>query len=160
VAGSVDTHAWRPLESARWRVAWHGRVPIIIVAGLGLAAIVALVLITVDIAFRTQEGLYTLNNFRVLYSEPFAYKSLLNTLGFATVAVLTALFFGVPMAWLAERTDLAGRGAIYPLMTVGILVPGFFTAMGWLFLFHPRIGVVNVWLTEILSIDRSRSLAA
>jgi iron(III) transport system permease protein len=155
VAGSVHTHVWRPLESARWRFAWRGRIPIIMLGGLALAAILVLLLITVDIAFRTQEGFYTLNNFRTLYSEPFAYKSLLNTLGFATVAVLTALFFGVPIAWLAERTDLAGRAAIHPLMTVGILVPGFFTAMGWLFLFHPRIGVVNVWLTEMLSIDGS-----
>ena len=28
-------------------------------------------------------------------------------------------------------------------MAVGALVPTFFTAMGWVFLLHPRIGVVN-----------------
>ena len=151
----VHVRTWGALKKERWRIAWRGRFPIILVSGLALAAIVVLLLTTVDISFRTQDGFYTLENFRALYSEPFAYKSLLNTLYFAAVTTLTALFFGVPMAWLAERTDLAGRGAIYPLMTVGILVPGFFTAMGWLFLFHPRIGMMNLWLMEILCIRQS-----
>ena len=31
-------------------------------------------------------------------------------------------------------------------MAVGLLIPGFAAAMGWLFLLHPRIGLVNSWL--------------
>jgi iron(III) transport system permease protein len=34
-------------------------------------------------------------------------------------------------------------------MTVGLLIPGFAVAMGWLFLLHPRIGVVNQFLQDI-----------
>ena len=42
-----------------------------------------------------------------------------------------------------ERTDLPGKELVFTLMAVGALVPTFFTAMGWVFLLHPRIGVVN-----------------
>lgn len=139
------------------RQVYLGRVTLLALGGLPLAVIVVLLLTTVDIAFRAVEGIptYTLQHFRDLYGDPFAYKTLLNTFGFALVTVVTALFFAVPLAWLAERTDLPGRGAIYPIMIVGILVPGFFIAMGWLFLFHPRIGMVNTWLVRLLPIDHS-----
>ena len=56
---------------------------------------------------------------------------------------MVALFFAIPIAWLVERTDLPGKELVFTLMAVGALVPTFFTAMGWVFLLHPRIGVVN-----------------
>ena len=34
-------------------------------------------------------------------------------------------------------------------MTVGLLIPGFAVAMGWLFLLHPRIGIVNQFLQDM-----------
>jgi iron(III) transport system permease protein len=33
-------------------------------------------------------------------------------------------------------------------MAIGLLLPGFGSAMGWLFLMHPRIGLVNVWIQQ------------
>src|SRR6202034_2215516 len=52
----------------------------------------------------------------------------------------------VPVAWLAERSDLPGKPLLFTLMAIGLLLPGFGSAMGWLVLMHPRIGLVNVWL--------------
>ena len=147
-------HVWETLRGASRRAFWTGPTPLVALGGLSLAAVVVLLLATLEVAFRVEEG-YTFKNFFDLYADPFSYKSLLNTLGFALVTVVTALFFAVPTAWLAERTDLPLRGAIYPLMTLGILIPGFFTAMGWLFLFHPRIGMVNNWLMKFLSLDHA-----
>jgi iron(III) transport system permease protein len=97
----------------------------------------------------------TARNFRDLYLSPFVFESFLNTLGFTGVTVLVALTLGVPCAWLAERTDLPGRGFIFPLITTTLLVPSFLTAMGWLFLFHRRIGVANKWLMQTLSLESS-----
>ncbi|MGZ0247413.1 MAG: ABC transporter permease, partial [Alphaproteobacteria bacterium] len=64
------------------------------------------------------------------------------------VTLVVALFFGLPTAWLAERTDLPGKSLLYTLMTIGLLMPGFAAAMGWLFLLHPRIGLINVWFID------------
>ena len=86
---------------------------------------------------------YTLNHYRNIFTDSFTFKTLLNTLGFASTTVVVSLFFAIPIAWLVERTDLPGKELVFTLMAVGALVPTFFTAMGWVFLLHPRIGVVN-----------------
>ena len=91
---------------------------------------------------------YTLNNYRNILTDPFTYKTMLNTMGFASTTVLVSLFFAIPIAWLVERTDLPGKESVFTLMAIGALVPTFFTAMGWVFLLHPRIGVVNKLLME------------
>ena len=98
---------------------------------------------------------YTLNNYRNILTDPFTYKTMLNTLGFASTTVLVSLFFAIPIAWLVERTDLPGKEWVFTLMAVGALVPTFFTAMGWVFLLHPRIGVVNKLLMEGLGLAES-----
>src|SRR5262245_31585625 len=98
---------------------------------------------------------YTLRHYRTLFAEASTYRTLLNTLGFASTTVLVALFFAVPTAWLAERTDLPGKNLVYALVTVGALVPTFFTSMGWVFLLHPRIGIINKWLMELFGLERA-----
>jgi iron(III) transport system permease protein len=40
-------------------------------------------------------------------------------------------------------------------MTISLLIPGYTSAMGWLFLLHPRIGVVNKLFTEFLGFGAS-----
>lgn len=149
---------------------WASRfVPRIDVADamIGLALIpalliVALVLGSVWISFRTDilSTTLTIAHYVELYSDPFAYRAFLNSLGFSLCTLIVAFFFGVPIAWLTERTDIKGRSAIYTFMTVGIFIPSFFSAMGWLFLLHPRIGMVNTWLREIFGIQVSLSIVS
>jgi iron(III) transport system permease protein len=93
---------------------------------------------------------YTAQNFRDVFADPRTYTVLLDTIDFALVALAVALAFGVPCAWLAERTDLPAKTFLFTLMAVGLLIPGFALAMGWLFLLHPRIGLLNQWLMSSL----------
>jgi iron(III) transport system permease protein len=94
----------------------------------------------------TPEARWTLQNYIKLYADPFIVTALSNTLAFALITVAVSLFFGVTIAWLVERTDLPGKSAIYTVISLSLLLPGFFLAMGWLFLLHPRIGMVNRWI--------------
>jgi len=87
--------------------------------------------------------IYTLRNFAEVFSDPRTFSVLLDTLGFSGVALVVALAFGIPAAWLAERTDFPAKTLLFTLMAVGLLIPGFAAAMGWLFLLHPRIGLLN-----------------
>lgn len=96
---------------------------------------------------------YSLVHYVKVFGDPFAYRVLLNTLGFALTTLLVSLSFGLPFAWLVERTNLPGKPLLYTFMTIGLLLPGFATAMGWLFLMHPRIGVVNSMLKSALGLD-------
>jgi iron(III) transport system permease protein len=97
-------------------------------------------------------GGYTLGNYADLFRDPIVARAAWNTLIFAILTVIVAGAFGLPLAWLAERTDLRGRSAIAIALTIGLLIPGFFTAMGWVFLLHPRIGFVNQWLRQGLGL--------
>jgi iron(III) transport system permease protein len=92
------------------------------------------------------EAVYSFTHYVEVFSDSFAYEVLLNTMGFSLITLLVALLFGLPAAWLVERTDLPGKSFLYTLMTLGLLMPGFAAAMGWLFLLHPRIGIVNGWV--------------
>ena len=92
---------------------------------------------------------YSFAHYIAVFGDPFIYRVLLNTLGVALTTLVVALAFGVPAAWLVERTDLRGKPVVLTLMTLGLLIPGFATAMGWLFLMHPRIGLFNALATDV-----------
>jgi iron(III) transport system permease protein len=98
-------------------------------------------------------GLYSLVNYATVLDDPRARPAIVNTFKFAFTALAVALACGLPTAWLAERSDFRGRNALFTLMTMGVLVPGFATSMGWLFLLHPRIGIVNAWLQLLFGPD-------
>jgi len=93
---------------------------------------------------------YTLQNFVDVFSDPRTFTVLRDTIGFALIALVVALAFGLPCAWLAERTDFPAKTFLFTLMAIGLLIPGFAAAMGWLFLLHPRIGLLNQVLMSTL----------
>jgi iron(III) transport system permease protein len=110
--------------------------------------VIVLPAIVLWLSFRELNPVEPVSNYSFLhyievFGDPFILRVLGNTLIVSVVALAVAFFFGLSMAWLLERTDLKGKPIIYTLMTLGLLMPGFAVAMGWLFLLHPRIGIVN-----------------
>jgi iron(III) transport system permease protein len=132
-------------------------------ASMGLLAFVPALMIIVLLvrvfwlSFETSilDSQLTLANYLALYSDRFAYGALINTLGFSVVTLIISFLFGVPIAWLTERTDINGRSIIYVMMTIGVFIPSFFTAMGWIFLFHPRIGALNNWIKTLFGLSEA-----
>lgn len=115
------------------------------------AVILGLIAIVIWLSFRDgapgdPSATWTLANYPEIFLDSFTYQVLLNTFGFAAVMLVVALALGVPMAWLAERTDLPGKKLLLTFMAIGLLIPSFASSMGWLLMLHPRIGLVNVWL--------------
>jgi iron(III) transport system permease protein len=136
-----------------------GRWLLVGVSTIALLPVVGLLLVIFWMGF-WQNGpgepvVYTLNHYRTILTDSFTFKTLFNTLGFATTTVVISLFFAIPIAWLVERTDLPGKELVFTLMAVGALVPTFFTAMGWVFLLHPRIGVVNRVFVDAFGLAQS-----
>ena len=52
-------------------------------------------------------------------------------------------------SWIVTRTDLAGKSVVFTLMSVALLIPGFIPAIGWVFLLHPTVGMVNAALQAL-----------
>jgi iron(III) transport system permease protein len=93
-------------------------------------------------------GGLSLDNFVSVFSDPQTYQVLLNSLQFSATALVVAFAFGLPIAWLVESTDLKGKNIVLVLVLITLLIPGFASAAGWLFLLHPRIGLANVALMQ------------
>ncbi|HXP92306.1 MAG TPA: iron ABC transporter permease [Candidatus Binatia bacterium] len=85
------------------------------------------------------------SNYVGAFTEPQTYRVLWNSIELAVIATALAFFFGLPIAWLVERTNLRGKATVVAVMLVSILVPGFASAMGWLFLLHPKIGLFHLF---------------
>jgi iron(III) transport system permease protein len=136
-----------------------GRTIVVAIAAASLSAIVLMLVIIVGMAFQNRQidgsESYSIQNFVDLYGDRFAWQTLSNTAVFALVAVIVSMAFATPIAWLTVRTDLPGRRWVFPLFTFTLLVPSFFTAMGWQLLFQNRIGLVNQWLMQVMHITTS-----
>ena len=130
---------------------------LLILAALPMVVIAVLVAALVWISFQTgiigtPNATYTLNNYAEILGEPFVLKVLWNTVVFTLATTITALVLGLPIAWLTERTTLPGKGLVYTIMTLGLLIPGIYTAMGWTFIAHVRIGFLNLWLMDLFGL--------
>src|SRR3990170_5966739 len=118
--------------------------PLVPIALAPMLVLVSFVFVVIWISFQagfigSPEVRYSLANYRIVFADALAYRAAFNTLAFALVTTFFAIAIGVPIAWLTERTTIQRKTLIYLIMTVGLLIPGLFVAMGWTFIAHPRI---------------------
>lgn len=141
-------------------VGWRLRAPPVLL-WLTLAPIVLIVVfVAVMIWVSFQRGVfgtaavtYTLENYQGILTDPFLYRVLWNTAIFTLSTTCVAVAMGLPIAWLAERSTIPGKTFIYAIMTLGLLIPGIYTAMGWTFIAHARIGFLNRWLVDLFGLE-------
>jgi len=135
--------------------------PILIsLAALPMAVILALVSVLILISFQTgilgtADASFTFHNYGELFSDPILIDALSNTIVFAITATLVSMGIGLPVAWVTERTTTRGKSAVYVIMTLGLLIPGIYTAMGWTFLAHQRIGFINRFLKSAFALSEA-----
>ena len=98
---------------------------------------------------------YTLANYAAIFGDPFTYRVIRNTFAFLAVTLIVSFPLGLPIAWLIERTDFPGKPVVFTLMTVALLIPGFAVALGWVFLLHPRIGLINLALMSLFELSQA-----
>lgn len=98
-------------------------------------------------------GVLTESNYVRLFGDRKLPAVLLRTLvqGAGSVAVMIA--FSVPIAWLIARTDLPWKKTLVTLLTAKLAIPGFITAMSYIWLFNPTSGMVNRLLGGIVTVN-------
>ena len=95
-----------------------------------------------------------LDNFRDLFADPLYRDSIARTVGF--VAAVTALAMGAALllAVLVETTT-SGRGWYRTMLIWPYAVAPAVSAIIWLFLLHPQIGLLGRWLNRHAGWDYS-----
>jgi iron(III) transport system permease protein len=143
------------LRSKTFAVDWS-KALIMAVAGVVALAIVGLLAMIVWMSFHTgvpgQPSPYTLGNYTSLLGDSYTYRVMVTTLIFSAVTIAVAIPFGFLFAWFIERTDIPYKAFAMSVLSIGILFPTFLKAMGWVFLCHPRIGVINIFLMQLFGL--------
>jgi iron(III) transport system permease protein len=76
-----------------------------------------------------------------------------NTLLFTAGSLAVGLPLAILLAWLLERTAIPGRVWIANLILVPMTIPSLLSAIAWIQLLDPRIGLVNIVLRGALGLS-------
>src|SRR5262245_8641502 len=147
LSAGVLSRRVRSLSAGRVALLAIALIPLIVLAALLSAMVWTSVIVGTP---GTAAAAYSLQNYGAVYADPLVYSALANTLVFALSTAVVALGIGTTIAWLVERTTLPGKAAVYTVMTVGLVLPSMFLAMGWVFLLNPKIGMLNTWLRGLV----------
>jgi iron(III) transport system permease protein len=93
-------------------------------------------------------GNFTVDNFSVLGSGT-ARTALLNSAAVGLGASIVALVIGCLLAFLAARTDIPGRKAIYGVAITPLFLPALVGALAWALLGGPATGYLNLAFNAI-----------
>lgn len=97
----------------------------------------------------------TLSNFFLAYVNPATLRLLYNTILYASGSVLLGLIIACTLAWLLERTDLPFRTTIRVMTFAKMPVPPLAFVFGWILLFNPNNGALNILLKNLLGLEAS-----
>jgi iron(III) transport system permease protein len=129
------------------------------IAGFAGLSILSLLGMIVWMSLRSgvpgQESIYTLKNYVTLLADPYTYRVMKTTLLFAAITISVSVPLGFIFAWFIERTNMPGKTVAMSVLSVGILFPTFLKAMGWVFLLHPRIGVINIFFMQLFGLTQA-----
>ncbi len=133
--------------------------PFLPISLIPMIALIAIVIVFVWVSFQTgtlgtEEAEYSTENYKSIFGDEFVWEVLENTFIFAVVTTAVALFVGLPIAWITERTTIRPKELIYVMMTTGLLVPPIFIGMGWTFIAHQRIGLANKALMGLFGLEK------
>ena len=91
-------------------------------------------------------GRFTLSNYAEVIGDRDFVPVLGRTMVLGVGSVAVVILFSFPFAWLLARTDFRWKGALFTLLTAKLAIPGFITAMAYVWLFNPTAGIINKML--------------
>jgi iron(III) transport system permease protein len=84
-----------------------------------------------------------------LVSSPETLSVLSNTILYGIGGASIGAVMAVLYAWIVIRTDVPGKRILVFLPILASVMPMFVKALGWVFLFSPRIGLVNMMFSGL-----------
>ena len=120
-----------------------GWVYLFAAVGLSLVVISLLGNIFASIAHPEKLGASTTRFYIELFSEAGLPSVFWRTILLGIGTVFWLVVFAFPITWLLTRTDFPWKTGLFTLMTAKLAIPGFITAMAYVWLFNPNSGLVN-----------------
>jgi iron(III) transport system permease protein len=139
-----EEHWWKALFAALMLM-------LAVLVGLPVAGLLAG---SVSVTGLPGDWTFTLTHYRTVLGDPRTYTLLLTSLAFALGSVALALGIGAPLAWFVERTSIGPKPLIRAIILAQVAIPPVVTAMSWVLLASPRIGMLNtpsIWDSTMLA---------
>jgi iron(III) transport system permease protein len=124
-----------------------------IIAFLSLQPTVMLLYGSVSDAPLGRPGHFTLEHYRVAYSDPETFGVIVNSFVFAAGSALLSVVLAAAMAWVVVRTNAPGRRVFELIAVVPNIMPPLLIAVAWTFLLNPATGVINVVVMSALRLS-------
>jgi len=130
----------RPLPARSMGIGW-----VFLLAGLGLLLVCISVFGNIVTSFSEEGDIvrYSLANYIELFTQDTIASVTGRTVLLGIGTVFWMFLFSFPFAWLLARTDFRYRTGLFSLLTAKLAIPGFITAMSYVWLFNPNSGLVN-----------------
>lgn len=96
---------------------------------------------------------YTLESYRDILTRQGTLRLVWNTFYYAASSVAIGITIAMLIAWLTERTNMAGRTLVRILMFSWMAVPPLVFGYGWILLTNPGNGALNVLLMKIFGMS-------
>jgi iron(III) transport system permease protein len=105
-----------------------------------------------------RNGVFTLDNFHHLVSDPEFVDPLITTAIIAVTSSALCCSIAAPMGWLVSRTDLPLTGTIRALVTASFVTPPFLGAIAWEILAAPNSGLLNQFYRFVTGVPQDEYL--
>lgn len=102
-------------------------------------------------AFQTSTGEFTFAHLERVFTVRY-FKVLWTTVQYVGWSTLLAATIGIPLAWLAARTDLPGKELLRSCIALTYVNPPFLQTMAYVFALSPNAGFINILLDKLLGV--------
>jgi iron(III) transport system permease protein len=88
----------------------------------------------------------------IAFTGSYVQNAIVNSFTIAVVKTCIAIPIAFLLAWLTTRTDLPAKGVVETLIPAALLMPGFVTALVWILLLSPSIGLINARVLPLIGL--------
>jgi len=98
---------------------------------------------------------YTIKNYLDAYLDPEFFPLLTNSIVYSIGVCLLTFFLGTSLAWIYERTNTPLKKVFAVMALVPFIVPGILSAVSWILLLSPKVGVINLILMNLFNLKKA-----
>src|SRR4051812_4315342 len=149
--------SWVSTAPRRWRLSWAQLGLLALLAAFSFYLLYPLLLIGLN-SFNTARigapPAYSPRAWAEAWATPGVFQSLWNTLNVAFWYQLISFPIGVLLAWVLARTNVPWAHGLEFMFWLSFFLPALSTALGWMLLVDPRVGVLNQWVVGLLGVSQ------
>ncbi len=96
---------------------------------------------------------FTWGNYLEAYGSSETWTLFRNSLLYALGTSCFSFFVGTGLAWMNERTNTPFKSLFYGLSIIPLIIPSILFTVSWILLASPKIGIINLVLTDVLGLE-------